>query len=131
MINSNRIIHLKILNEDALPNTWEGAVILHSKERAFLCTTSPSQKYMTCQFRDVVACFSIHSVLDEKYNCSFVGLATNPYEWGGYHETRWYEEYGFLKVVFEDIVAFSFTTKRIYFDKALYYLQKERMNGKS
>jgi len=119
MINSNRIIHLKILNEDALPNTWEGTVILQSKKMAYLCTTSPSEKYMTCQFKDVVACFSIHSVFCEDYTCSFVGLATNPYEWGGYHETLWYEEYGFLKVVFWDIVTNSVTTKRIYFDKAL------------
>lgn len=86
---------------------------------------------MTCLFGDVVACFGIHSVFQGEYLCSFFGLVANPYEWGGYHRTVWYEEYGFLKVLFWDIDANSLTTKRIYFDRALYCAQKERLNGPS
>lgn len=124
----NISICLRILNEEVLPRGWESSVILRNKANAYLCTISPSNKYMTCLFGDVVACFAIHSVFQGEYICSFIGLATNPYEWGGYHRTVWYEEYGFLKVLFWDIDANALTTKRIYFDRALYYAQKERLN---
>lgn len=125
----NKTVRLRIQNEDALPGSWERNVILRNKDMARLLSVSPSNKYMTCQFKDVVACFSIHAAGEEEYTCSFVGLAANPYEWGGYHETLWYEEYGFLKVLFWEIITNDSTTSRIYFDKALYYAQKERLNG--